>query len=76
VTCNTAGSSTADDLVAVGNHNVAVVPYIHLDNYLDGAKVASNTVTHILKSTEHSRGAAYFDGWHSFSGADRQIATA
>ena len=49
---------------------------IHNPVYLDGKMIASNSVTHILKSSEHSRGAAYFDGYHTFAGADRQTATA
>jgi len=49
---------------------------IHVHTHLDGQVVASNTVRQILKSTEHSRGAAYFDGYGTFAGADRQTATA
>jgi hypothetical protein len=45
-------------------------------HYLDGQQIASNTVTHVLRGSEHSRGAAYFDGYHTFAGADRQTATA
>jgi len=50
--------------------------HVHSPVYLDGKMIASNTVTHILKSSEHSRQSAYFDGYHSFAGADRQTATA
>lgn len=48
----------------------------NINLYLDGKHIASNTVNHILRSSEHSRGAAYFDGYHTFAGADRQTATA
>ena len=50
--------------------------HVHSPVYLDGKMIASNTVTHILKGSEHSRQSAYFDGYHSFAGADRQTATA
>jgi phage terminase large subunit-like protein len=53
---------------------VGVRPHNHTQ--LDGETVASNVVRHILASSEHSRGAAYFDGYHTFSGADRQTSTA
>jgi len=49
---------------------------IHTPVYLDGKMIANNTVNHVLKSSEHSRGAAYFDGYGTFAGADRQTATA
>jgi surface antigen len=56
-------------------HRRAPVTHIH-QHYLDGQQIASNTVTHVLKGSEHSRTAAYFDGYGTFAGADRQTATA
>jgi hypothetical protein len=49
---------------------------IHVHTHLDGQVLANNTVRQILKSSEHSRQAAYFDSYGHYAGPDRQVATA